>query len=309
MLPEESRGRQEKLGRIIYELSEKLLSDNEDETKQFLKRLQIIYEDGFKHNYSDLFPVITDILREDNEYNIEYLSNNLDRFRTYLEKAYLNGSSAYSDIDKQFTKLCDHLNLQMSQLNYIISRETSQDDLEKLRKDLEVSNGQIIKSVAEMDEASKKLEESNKKVEESNKKLEESNERADGIQTQLITILGIFAAIIIAFSGGLTLLGNSITAIHNAEHYESVVLVAIICGMVMFNTIFLMMYYVAKLTERDMFAKCKAEICAQCKETKCKGIEKIRKRMPYVFWYNFLSLAGVAIDLAIWFLDIKGYLA
>ncbi len=299
MFPEESKGRQEKLGKFIYELSKKLLSGNENETRQFLNRLNVIYKDGFKHNYSDLFPVVTNILRDDNEYNIEYLTNNLDELRTYLDDEYSDGKPEYSDIYKQFTKLCDHLNLQMSQLNYILSRETSKDVIEKLRNDLELSNEQIVKSLVKMDETSEKLEESNKKLEESNKK-------ADGIQTELIAILGIFAAIIIAFSGGVTLLGSSIVSISSAEHYESVVMIAIVCGMVMFNTIFLMMYYVSKLTERDVFAKCKTEICAQCKETKCSGINKIRKRLPYVFYYNCLSVAGIAIDLIVWFLDIRG---
>lgn len=299
MFPEESKGRQEKLGKFIFELSKKLLSGNEDETRHFLNRLKVIYKDDFKHNYSDLFPVVTDILKDDNEYNIDYLTNNLDELRIYLDDKYSNGETEYSDVYKQFSKLCDHLNLQMSQLNYILSRETSKDEIEKLRNDLELSNEQIVKSLVEMDETSKKLEESNRKLEESNKK-------ADGIQTELITILGIFAAIIITFSGGVTLLGSSIASINNAKHYESVVMIAIICGMVVFNTIFLMMYYVSKLTERDVFAKCKTEICAQCKETNCNEINKIRKRLPYVFYYNCISVAGIVIDLIVWFLDIKG---
>lgn len=159
-----------------------------------------------------------------------------------------------------------------------------------------------------MDETSKELKEANKNLEESNKKMEEANKKADGIQTQLITILGIFAAIIVTFSGGVTLLGSSIMSINNAKHYESVVMIAIICGMVVFNTIFLMMYYVSKLTERDVFAKCKTEICVQCKETNCNGISKIRKRLPYVFYYNCISVVGIVIDLIVWLLDIKGYI-
>lgn len=294
MFPEESRGRQTKLVDLIRELSEKLLSNNEDQIKQYLNRLKIIYEDGFKHNYSDLFPVVTDIYREDNEYNVDYLSNNLVKLGTYLEDEYSKGNNEYSDIYKQFTKLCDHLNLQMGQLNYILSKETSNEALEKLKKDLETSNEQIIKSLVAMDESSKSLK--------------EANEKADTIQTELIAMLSIFAAIVIAFSGGITLLGNSISSISNAKHYESVIMAVIICGMVMFNTIFLLMYFVSKLTQRNINVSCEAETCKNCKNEKCKWLDKIRKRYPYVFYYNCLSIVGILIDLGIWFMHMKGYI-
>lgn len=300
MFPEESRGRQEKLGNLLYVLSKELLSGDEKQVKQFLNQLVVIYKDDFKHNYSDFFPIIVDVFKEDNEYNIDYLSNNLDRLGSYLEDKYSKGDNEYLEIYKQFTKLCDHLNLQMSQLSYILSRETSNDILQNASQNLEESNAKIKESLI-------KLDESHKKIEETNKKLEEANKKADAIQTELIAILGIFAAIIIAFSGGLTLLGNSIASINNANHYESIIAVVIICGMVMFNTIFLMMYFVSKLTEKDVLAKCKSEVCAECQNKKCSWINKIRRRLPYVFYYNFISIIGIIIDLGIWLLDIKGW--
>ncbi len=299
MFPEETRGRQEKLKRFIYELSKEMLSGNEDQIKQFLNRLVGIYADNFKHIYSDFFPVLLKIYEEDNEYNIDYLSNNLDMLGTYLEGEYSNGHSEYLGIYGQFTKLCDHLNLQIGQFNYILSKETSNTRLQEASRNLEESNVTIKESLIKLDESYNKLEESNKRLEESNKK-------ADAIQTEVIAILGIFAAIIIAFSGGLTLLGNSIISICNAKHYESVIMIAIICGMIMFNTIFLMMYFVSKLTEKDVLAICESKVCAQCRNANCKGIARIRKRLPYVYYYNFASLIGIAIDLAVWFLDTIG---
>ncbi|MDE5885018.1 MAG: hypothetical protein K2H29_08115, partial [Oscillospiraceae bacterium] len=50
-------------------------------------------------------------------------------------------------------------------------------------------------------------------------RLEESNKKADTLQTDFIAMLSIFAAIVIAFSGGLSLLGSSISSINYAKHY------------------------------------------------------------------------------------------
>lgn len=292
MFPEETRGRQEKLKQIIYELSEELLGDD-DQIKQVLNRLVLIYQDNFKHQYSDFFPIILKVYEEDNQYSIDYLSNNLDKLGTYLEDKYSKGEDEYIGIYSQFTKLCDNLNLQIAQFTYLLMKKPSDESIGIASENLQESN--------------EKIEESLMKLDESNKKLDEANKKADTIQTELISILGIFAAIVIAFSGGLALLGNSVSSIANAAHYESVVLMAIICGMVMFNTIFLLMFFVSKMTERDILASCECKKCADCKKTKCKWLNKIIKRLPYVFYFNCFSIVGILIDMGIWFLDIKGY--
>lgn len=300
MFPEESRGRQEKLGNLIYELSKELLEGNKNQIKQFLNRLKVIYKDDFKHKYSDFFPILMDIYKDDNEYNIDYLSNNLNMLETYLEDEYSKGEEEYAGIYAQFTKLCDHLNLQIGQFSYLLSQNSAVDLLEESNRNLQTSMQKVTVALT-------KLDGSNENLKITNANLEEANRKADTIQTELIAMLSIFAAIVIAFSGGITLLGNSISTISDAKHYESVILAAIICGVVMFNTIFLLMYFVSKLTKRDINVSCEAEECTVCKNKKCKWISKIKKRYPYVFYYNCLSIVGMVIDLAVWFIDIKGY--
>lgn len=299
MFPEETRGRQEKLQQIIYELSKEMLSGDENQIKSFLNRLILIYEDNFKHKYSDFFPVLLKIYEEDNEYNIDYLSNNLDRIGTYLESGYSDGNNEYSRIYTQFTKLCDHLNLQICQLNYVMSKENSNTLLEEANQNLEESNEKLKESLVKLDSSFIKLEESNKNLEESNKK-------ASTIQTELIAVLSIFAAIVITFSGGVSFLGSAMTSINNAKYYEVVVLVAIICGLVIFDTIFLMMYLVSKIIDRNIYARCTSIDCFACGESECRGITKIKKRLPYVFYFNVLCIVGIIIDMIVWAIDIAG---
>lgn len=278
MLPEETRGRQELLNQIILELSEKMLEISMYE--QYLNRLNALYEDNFKHQYSVFFPNILKILEEDNSYNIDYLSNNLNTLETYLEEQAAKGIAKFNNMYFQFIKLCDHLNLQISQTNYYKSM------------------------IQQSNSASKDLRDALIKLNDANNRIAEATERANTMQTELISILSIFAAIVITFSGGFTFLGSSITAISNATYYESIIMTVILCGMILFNTIFLMMYFVSKLTKRDIYVKCRKQNCSDCTK-KCNILKKIRKKLPYVFYFNMIAIIGVIVDLIVWYLDIR----
>ena len=114
--------------------------------------------------------------------------------------------------------------------------------------------------------------------------LEAASKQASSMQTEVIS-------------------GSAITSINNATNYELVVLVILLCGLVMFNTIFLMMYLVGRITNRNIFTHCKTSDCTCQKQ--CGGLSKIRKRLPYVFYFNLFSILGVLIDCVIWYLDIR----
>ncbi len=284
MYPEETRHRQERLSNEIYELSSSLLKVDSKEDKQILGRLQAIYSDGFKHSYSDLYPVMLKIFNDGDQYQNEYLTTNLETLNNTLETDFSNGINEYKDIYKQFTKLCDHLNLQIAQMSFISSSNNKTTDLQS----------ELSASITQIKEA--------------NVSVEKATKKANSLQTELISVLSIFAAIVITFSGGFTLIGSAITSINSAKSYESVILIVLISGMVIFNTIFLMMYLTSKITERDIFAKCPSSngSCGtDCNEKKCSGLKRIRKRLPYVFYFNILSIIGILIDLVVWYLHIK----
>lgn len=247
MLPEENRGRQERLNQIILELSEIVLE--ETSYVQYLNRLNVLYQDNFKHQYSDFFPIILKILEDDNQYNIEYLSNNLDSLGTYLDEQTSQGITTFDMIYIPFTKLCDHLDLQIRQTNYYKSM--------------------LLKS----NDASQDLQSAIMQLNDANSRIDDATKRANTMQTELISILGIFAAIVMTFSGGFTFLGSCIAAISNATYYESVIIAALICGMALFNTIFLMMYFVSKLTERNVLSNCISKNCSEC-SAKCSILKK-----------------------------------
>ncbi|MGN0273001.1 MAG: hypothetical protein ACI4DL_09625 [Lachnospiraceae bacterium] len=271
MFPKEKRIRQAKLTEYIYELSERLFDGQSNEEKEIADKLKVIYTDNFRHSYSDFFPVVLKIFQEDNNYNGEYLMNNLQKIRDFLDIDYSNGINEYQDMYSQFIKLCEHLNLQISQLTYFSSTEEQVKD----------ANKNIETAIFNLGEAKKELE--------------SANNKANTMQTELIAVLSIFSAIVITFAGGFELIGNAISAVasENVNLYK-LILICLIGGFVFFNTVFLMMYLVSKITKRSIYAKCITEDCS-C-EQECNGMKKIRKRLPYIFYFNAILILFVIID-------------
>lgn len=281
MLVEERKRRQDQLEKCIYEMSQGMLGGEPEVRKMSLKLLEV-YRSDFRHNYAGFFPVILNISKDQNKYSLDFLSENIETLRNFLEDDYVSGEKEFSDLYTHIDKLCDHLNLEIGRLNYYSINDNKIKDIESKTNEL---NYDLRKATNDLNKASKK---------------------AETIQTELIAVLSIFAAIVITFSGGVSFLGSAMTSINNAKYYEAVVLVAIICGLVIFNTIFLMMYLVSKIIDRNIYARCISTDCFACEESECRGITKIKKRLPYVFYFNALCIVGITIDMIVWAIDIAG---
>lgn len=289
MYPEEDRNRQEKLKKIIFELSERLLED-EDMTSHYIDRLRKIYDDGFRHKYSDFFPIILDIRKEGNSYDNDYLMNNLETLDTKLEKLVSDGKRDYEKLYEKFNKLVDHLNLQIAQLTY---------------SHVDVSRSEQLKT--QLEKSSLQLEESNTAIKEAKESIEKANNQASQMQGQMVSVLGIFSTVVLGFSGGLSFLSSSISSISEAQYPESIVLAMIICGIIIFNVLSFMLYIISRIIDKNILSGCKAEYCAECDNfNKCFWFKRLRKRFPFLFYFNVLAVLGIIVDIIIWFLDIKG---
>lgn len=276
MLAEEKKRRQDALEKRIYELSEKSLDEAGIRTVS-LKLLEI-YRGGFRHSYSSFFPIIIEINKEDNQYNKDYLADNLVRISEFVEDDFVSGRKEFEHIYDPLHKLCDNLNTEIARWSHYSKYEQKVEDIKS-----EIASLNISMSGA-------------------TEELKRASKQAASIQTELIAVLSIFSAIVVTFSGGFSFLGSVMTSINGAIYYEAVVLEAIICGMVIFNTIFLLMYMVGKITERNIYASCNSKDCSCTK--RCGGLTRIRKRLPYVFWFNVICIVGIFINFAVWGTDI-----
>ncbi|MBQ6706467.1 MAG: hypothetical protein IJN07_03025 [Clostridia bacterium] len=278
MLIVESLRRQEELKAHLYDMASAMKED--EELREIAIKLKGLYTDGFRHVYSEFFALIVEIAKDDNAYSLDFLSNNITNVRALVEQDYVDGEKEFRGLYKPLTKLSDHINLEIARYSYSSIHEQRVLDLEKRNKNLQT----------ELADATEKLGEAQKSM--------------SSVQTELIAVLSIFAAIVLTFSGSMSLLGNALTGMENAPFFKSVFFV-LLCGFVITNVIFLMMYLVGKITGRNIYAKCKSKDCT-CGEggvPKCCGLTRVRKRLPYVFWINFLVILMMVIDVAVWYFD------
>ncbi len=330
----DTRDKQELLNEIIMELSRRMIGKKELEL--YLDRLRQVYDGEFKHRYSEFYPIIVEIFKDDNEMNSDYLTNNLYELSTYLEQENLD--MMYAHVKKPFTKLCDHLNLQISQFSYASinngklktvnrSLKKLQFQIGKIEEMLEDTNNQL--AIAEQwsddnKQREKKIEDRLQQAEEwlesilddsedkenqlrkAAKKLKKVEKQVKSSQIELISVLSIFAAIVITFSSGYGFLENSLAALASVEYCEAVILTMLICGLVIFNTIFLLMFLMARITKRSIVAKCMQSSdsdCMNCKEA-CDWFKRVKRRLPYVYYFNLFALLGIIIDMIVWVIDM-----
>lgn len=239
-----------------------------------------LYSSNFRHYYSEFFPIIVDIAKDGSGYSLEYLSNNIESLRALVETDYVNGEKEFKGLYMPLSKLSDHINLEIARYAYYSSNEQKVKDLERKNQDLQ---DQIVKSTKELTEAKGKIE---------------------SVQTELIGVLSIFAAIVLTFSGGLSLLGGAFSSIASASFYK-IIITCICCGFVLCNTIFMLMYLISKIMGRNIYARCKKAdcTCGQDGAPSCCGIKRIRKRLPYVFWINVFFVLLSILTMVIWLLD------
>ena len=291
MLIEESRRRQAKLVEHLKQMASNCM-EGEDIREKALK-FKALYTGGFRHNYNEFFPLIVEFSKEDNAYDLDFLSNNLQEMRNMVERDYIDGEKEFRGLYLPLTKLSDHLNLEIGRYSYYSKNEDRV-------KDLETRNSTLH---AQMKAATEELEAASEEFKAASNDLNMAQKKIASVQTELISVLSIFAAIVLTFSGGISFLGNALVGMQAAPFFKSVFFV-LLCGFILCNAIFLMMYLVGKITSRNIYAKCQSEDCT-CGENgtpKCRGITRLRKRLPYIFWLNVTIVIMIVLDAGIWFL-------
>ncbi|MCH4601093.1 hypothetical protein [Helicobacter pylori] len=200
---------------------------------QIIKDLKEIYEGEYKHKYSKITTVILNSTR-DKEQAFMMLTQNI---KTLKE---IQGNKEVESIKTKLEKLYDHMNLECIRL---------QDFDEKMSRVKDVS----IKLEDDLNKNYKKLS-------------EELNKQ----QTQYITILGIFASIVLTFVGGLAFSTSVLSNIDKANAYRLVFVMAFI-ALFFGNILYLLFSFLSKIS--------------LSKEKKDKQENFFKKP---IFWFNLM---------------------
>lgn len=223
----------EEFKQILADLgkNQELLLNSAERSKMYKRLEDLYYRDDskqFRHFYSDIFIVLTQMLQGDIEGNINILGQNLDELRKGYRALNRDSKGNTIDISDSINKLYDHVNLDISRINYS----------DKSGRDLLNTD-----NIANINREFQRIKQRASDIEETNDALEKKIENA---QKEYITILGIFATVIITFTGGLTFSSSVLQSMNVAGIYR-VLLVSLVIGLVLVNVFYGLFSFVGAL--------------------------------------------------------------
>lgn len=196
-----------KLEKIIVLLCEE--GDLSSQKDQIIKDLKEIYKGEYKHKYSKITTIILNSTR-DKEQAFMMLTQNI---KTLKE---IQDNKEVESIKPKLEKLYDHMNLECIRL---------QDFDEKMSRAKDVSI----------------------RLDNLNKNYEKLSEELNKQQTQYITILGIFASIVLTFVGGLAFSTSVLSSIDKTNAYRLVFVMAFI-ALFFGNILYLLFSFLSKIS-------------------------------------------------------------
>lgn len=210
-------------------LSQMTLSSNKDKSEIYLE-LECIYAkddefEDFRHFYSDIFAVLSLIDKDPSLGNMEILSQNMDIVRQGYRPMNNDADGKSVNIEKQINKLYDHINLEIARMNYFKKTE--------MRTETELQ----------------KVSETLSQVENSVSRMKDTIDMANEMQKQYITILGIFASIVLAFTGGIAFSTSVLENIASASIYR-IVLIAVVLAFVLTNIVYILTRFIMEIVNK-----------------------------------------------------------
>lgn len=223
--------KRKELREILYELaSSQDILQNPHARVNFYSRLELLYKPingnkPFRHFYSDIFSVLTQIDENPAQYgDINVLGQNLEIIRRGYKVKNKEMNGTMINITDSINKLYDHVNLDIARISYLRAG------------DRQVSGEAKIKDLqAQVDAMTKNVQNSKTLAENIEKKV-------NGQQKEYIAILGIFAAVVLTFNGGITYSASVLNNIAQASIYRTIIM-SLVIGLVLVNILFGLFYY------------------------------------------------------------------
>ena len=239
------------LSKLLYELAanQDALKEKSDRIACYKKLEDIYYksDNNFRHFYSDIYSALTVIDGNPESGNINILAQNMEIIKEgYKGNVNRDTDGNYIDISKEVTKLYDHVNLDIGRLNY--TRRITEDtkaELARASQLIEKLQRQVDESKEEMEKVSAEFERK------ANTLSDDIQAGQKKMQNEYITILGIFAAIVLAFTGGMTFTSSVLENLHKSSIYR-IVFIALIVGCILFNLIWLLLDFIRNLNEHTI---------------------------------------------------------
>lgn len=232
------------LNEVLIDLSKSqdILKNTRDRVSFFVRLEDIYYnynsKENFRHYYSDIFSTLTLIDGDSNIGSLDVLAQNIQTIKDGYIPKNTDENGNIIDISKEIVKLYDHTNLDIARINY--TKTMTNETISELAKNkLLVEN--LERKVRESEESLKEI--SNKTINDLEKLSDKVQERQENMQREYITILGIFASIVLAFTGGIVFSSSVLENIDKPSIYR-ISLMAFIIGLVFFNLIWILIDFI-----------------------------------------------------------------
>lgn len=201
------KNKSDSLSAVLKQLLQNSITDSL--AKEITKNLVDLYSDeNYRHSYSVITAIILDYSKSE-ESDIEWfeiLSQNLRIIKKYIEEY------KTPKIILKFNKLFDHINLELIRIEYI---------------------GEVKKIQLEVEKINKKAKQARREIRQSTQEATKS----------FITILGIFASIIIAFVSGISFSSSILSNIDKTNILKLLIVISFI-AMFITNILNFLFYFI-----------------------------------------------------------------
>lgn len=183
----------------------------------------------YRHRYADICDLVFNALGqspgdldEGVPYSVNCLAENIRIIHDNLTK------HGFCDQAKSVLKLADHIDLEKTRLSHDIEQQQA----------MRTFKAAIAEVKAERDEADQKRAELER----------EFDERLDKTRMEYIAILGVFAAVVLAFNGGVGFSTSAMGALGIDGGIRAIVLLAALVGFVLINTVCILLVFIWKMS-------------------------------------------------------------
>lgn len=284
MTLDESAVRSHKVSQLLSDLSGQHIDDSK--LGPYAESFRDIYSDGYRQRYSEILDMLEDItsdidaaveLGEGPEDCLEVVSSNLMVLRKFLsENIETYGESTYSGV----FKLSDHVDIEIRRLR----------ERDSMFHELFGTGDNIVALHKEAEKLGNELNSARMEI-------AETRRNSEKLQMQMVAILGIFAAIVMAFSGGLDILGGAISVSGESDLFR-VTFIVLLCGIILFNIFAFLMYMILAII--DSPNRLYSDRYRGAKGSRAERITSWLngfKGSRFVIAFNIVLMASLIIDL------------
>lgn len=269
----------------VTSLDESNSDSYEKDISRISSELIMYYDNKGRHLYSEVSAFLYDI----NEEDLDYIYTNVEKIHEILQDYDKKNNSKYA---KKVLKLEDHIRLEL--LRFENLKKTQEKNAIKLSEN-------IAKETKRFDEEIKKYESKFRDLKDNYSNMKNN---IDGLNSQIVSVIGIFSAIVITFFGGINFIESVLNSIGKVSKYRFV-LGTFIVGFVMFNTIFMLLNFISKLTGKNIRSQCLYYKNDKC-DLECKNRGRIwcvKEKHPTIFWINIVFISGIIMITLLYYID------